>query len=181
MPISRTSMARAVAIALVAGIILLGFGTRPASARAVRMTFAEDFMILAPLEPDSAIIAQLSSWYVFTPSPNGVVPQGGDFSLDWDGGGGLPAGHYEGTVNCNVYVVSIQESPPLVTAWGECVVRSPGAGVIIENPIWVTNNYWCPSETGDQPFRMEWDMHIRATGVYAGLSGDGVAVVAGVC
>lgn len=177
----RSSTFRAVAIAAVAGIVLLGFGVTPARAQAVHVFVPNDWMILAPLEPDTAIFAPVSAYYVITPSPMGVIPQGGDWSLDWTGGGGLPPGYYEGRVNCNVYVVSFQEDPPQLSAWAECVVRSPGVGVIVQNPIQITSNNFCLPETVGQPFRMEWNMHIRATGVYAGLSGDGVVVIEGIC
>lgn len=177
----RNPTFRWVAIAAVAGMVLLGLGVNPAAAQASHVYSPNDFAVLAPLEPDSAIVAPAVLWYVFTPSPQGLIPQKGAWVLDWTGGGGLPAGHYAGDVSCIAALVSFQESPPLFSVRGECVIRSPGKGVIVQNPLTVTSNNFCPTATGDQPFRMEWDMHIRATGVYAGLSGDGVAVIEGTC
>ena len=86
-----------------------------------------------------------------------------------------------GDVHCNVYPTSVHEDPPLIHAWAECVVRSPGVGVIVQYPILITSNAFCPKTTGDTPIRMEWNMHIRATGTFVGLSGDGVVVIQGVC
>ncbi len=162
-------------------LLFLAFGPGPAEARAVRVLSPNDFAILAPLEPDGAIVASASFRYVFAPNPRGNVPQSGDWTLDWAGGGGLPAGHYEGKVNCLAWMVSVQLDPFLVTAAGDCTLRSPGQGVIIQHMPVITTNNPCPSATGDQPFRMEWQMDIRATGVYAGLSGHGVAVIQGLC
>ncbi len=173
---------RVFAIAAVAGIVFVGFGVAPVAGRAGHEVNPDDMVILAPLAPDSAIWGPAVLTYVYPSSQVHIgFPQRGPWSLDWAGGGGLEAGHYEGTVSCYASVVSISEDPILVTLAGHCVVVSPGVGVLVQNPITVRSNQFCPTATGDQPFRMEWDMHIAGTGAYAGLSGDGTAVIKGIC
>lgn len=173
---------RVLAIVTVTWIALVGFGVSPVAARAGHEVNPDDMVILAPLAPDSAIWGPAVLTYVYPSSQVHIgFPQRGPWSLDWAGGGGLAAGHYEGMVTCYASVVSIQEDPILVTLMGHCVVISPGVGVIVQNPITVTSNQFCPTSTGDTPFRMEWSMHIAATGAYSALSGDGVAVIKGTC
>jgi hypothetical protein len=178
----QSSAVRALAIVAVAGMVFLGFGMTPASAAASHETNPNDWVILAPLAPDGAIWGPATMHYLYTGSQVRIgIPQKGTWSLDWAGGGGLAAGHYEGMVNCLATLVSIQEDPPLVTFVGHCMVVSPGVGLIIQNPLTVTSNQFCPTTTGTTPFRMEWSMHAIATGAYAELSGDGVAVMTGLC
>lgn len=153
-----------------------------ASARASRTVATDEWIILAP-----GILADAGpDWYVWTSSHRGVIPQGGDWSLDWDGGLGLPAGHYDGIWNCFAALDYIEFEPEVrLGAIAHCVIRSPSEGVIIQNPITITQTgALCPTETGNTPFRAEWRMTIRATGVYAGLtdlSGNALAVFEGLC
>ncbi len=170
-------MIRAIAIAAVAGVVFLAFGARPAAAPAVHWYNPADIAILAPLGSGEGIIAPAEFRYVLTPSAR--WPQGGPWSLDWTGGGGLPAGHYEGKVHCLAYDTGVQGG--LWTAWGHCQLVSPGQGVIVQNPIYITNTVLCPTPTGDQPYTQTFDIHLKATGVYSGLMTEGVVLFQGLC
>lgn len=156
-------------------MIFLGFGAAPAAAQAVHLKVPNDLTIVAPYEPTGAIVAQISAFYTFTPGPRVVVPQGGDWSLDWIGDDRLPAGHYEGKMNAIWMLVSAEDDGSIQYGYAEAVFVSPGQGTMVDNPIWTTFYYTPPT------CRLEWDMHILGTGVYAGLSGDGVAWVEFAC